>query len=51
MAAFTITWSRNLHSIDDLVMIITATKLRMSDAERMRAIDRIFYDMEGRLTS
>ena len=30
-------------------MIITATKLRMSDDERMKAIDRIFYDMEGKL--
>lgn len=36
-------------NIDDLVMIVTATKLRMSDDERMKAIDRIFYDMEGKL--
>lgn len=39
----------SLRNIDDLVMIITATKLRMSDDERMKAIDRIFYDMEGKL--
>ncbi len=39
----------SLRNIDDLVMIITATKLRMSDAERMQAIDRIFYEMEGKL--
>lgn len=39
----------SLRNIDDLVMIITATKLRMSDDERMRAIDKIFYDMEGKL--
>jgi len=39
----------SLRNIDDLVMIITATKLRMSDAERLQAIDRIFYDMEGKL--
>jgi hypothetical protein len=39
----------SLRNIDDLVMIITATKLRMSDDERMNAIDRIFYDMEGKL--
>ena len=39
----------SLRNIDDLVIIITATKLRMSDAERMQAIDRIFYDMEGKL--
>ena len=39
----------SLRNIDDLVMIITATKLRMSDEERMKAIDRIFYDMEGKM--
>ena len=39
----------SLRNLDDLVMIITATKLRMSDDERMKAIDRIFYDMEGKL--
>jgi hypothetical protein len=39
----------SVRNIDDLVMIITATKLRMSDDERMLAIDRIFYDMEGKL--
>ena len=39
----------SLRNIDDLVMIITATKLRMSDDERMRAIDRIFYDMQSKV--
>ncbi len=39
----------SVRNIDDLVMIITATKLRMSDDERMQAIDRIFYDMESKL--
>jgi hypothetical protein len=39
----------SLTNIDDLVMIITATKLRMSDDERMRAIDRIFYDMQSKV--
>ncbi len=42
-------FTASLRNIDDLVMIITATKLRMSDDERMKAIDRIFYDMEGKL--
>jgi len=37
-------------NLDDLIMIITATKLRMTDDERMRAIDRIFYDLESKLT-
>lgn len=39
----------SLQNLDDLAMIITATKLRMSDDERMRAIDNIFYDMENRM--
>src|SRR5260221_11326712 len=42
-------FTASLQNIDDLVMIITATKLRMSDDERMKAIDRIFYDMQGKL--
>jgi hypothetical protein len=42
-------FTASLRNIDDLVMIITATKLRMSDDERMQAIDRIFYDMESKL--
>lgn len=42
-------FTASLRNIDDLVMIITATKLRMSDDERMKAIDRIFYDIEGKL--
>src|SRR5258706_5569850 len=39
----------SLRNIDDLTMIITATKLRMSDDERMKAIDRIYYEMEGKV--
>lgn len=42
-------FTASLRNIDDLVMITTATKLRMSDDERMRAIDRIFYDMESKV--
>jgi len=39
----------SLRNIDDLTLIITATKLRMSDDERMKAIDRIYYEMEGKV--
>ena len=39
----------SLKDIDDLTMIITATKLRMSDDERMQAIDRIYYEMESKV--
>jgi hypothetical protein len=39
----------SVRNLEDLTMIITATKLRMSDDERMQAIDRIFYDMESKV--
>lgn len=39
----------SVKNLDDLVMIITATKLRMSDDERMEAIDRIYLEMESKL--
>lgn len=39
----------SVRNIDDLMMIITATKLSMSDDERMHAIDNIFDDMENKL--
>lgn len=39
----------SLRNIDELMMIITSTKLSMSDDERMQAIDRIFFDMEDKL--
>jgi hypothetical protein len=35
--------------IDELVMVITADQLRMSDAERMQAIDRVYADITGQL--
>ena len=42
-------FTASIRNVDDLITIITATKLRMSDDERMKAIDRIFYDMESKL--
>jgi hypothetical protein len=30
-------------------MVITANQLRMSDAERLRAIDRVYTDITGQL--
>ena len=39
----------SLKNLDELVMIITASKLRMSDDERLQAIDRIFHDMEDKV--
>lgn len=39
----------SLKNLDELVMIITASKLRMSDDERLLAIDRIYHDMEDKV--
>jgi regulatory protein YycH of two-component signal transduction system YycFG len=41
---------QSLRNIEELTMIITASKLRMSDNERMQAIDRIYLDMENKLS-
>jgi DNA repair ATPase RecN len=42
-------FKQSLNNLDDLVTIITANKLRMSDDERLRAIDKIFADMQDKL--
>lgn len=39
----------SLENLDELTMVLTANKLRMSDDERLQAIDRIYADMEARL--
>lgn len=39
----------SLQNLEDLVMVITSSKLRMDDGERLAAIDRIFLDMQDRL--
>ncbi|MEO8405033.1 MAG: TerB family tellurite resistance protein, partial [Chitinophagaceae bacterium] len=36
---------QGVHSIDELAMIITAGKLRMSDDERLKAIDKVYADI------
>jgi hypothetical protein len=40
---------QSLRNLDELLMIVTAAKLRMSDEERLQAIDRIYMDMENKL--
>lgn len=40
---------RSLDDLEELAMIITASKLRMNDAERLAAIDRIFEASEQKL--
>lgn len=39
----------SVESVEELLMIITARKLRMSDDERIHAIDRVFGDVEKQL--
>lgn len=41
--------SSSLGNLDDLTMVVTAGKLRMSDDERLQAIDRIHEDMADKL--
>jgi hypothetical protein len=43
-------FQQSLKSLDELLMVITASGLRMSDDERLEAIDRIFSDMQDKLT-
>ena len=42
-------FKQSLNNLEDLVTIITANKLRMSDDERLKAIDKIFDDMQDKL--
>ena len=42
-------FKQSLRNLDELLMIVTAAKLRISDEERLRAIDRIYYDLENKV--
>ncbi|WP_241237896.1 TerB family tellurite resistance protein [Pseudoflavitalea rhizosphaerae] len=42
-------FDRSVENMDELVMVITANKLRMNDAERLEAIDRIYDQMSDKL--
>lgn len=42
--------SRSSRNIDELLMVITAGELRMNDAERLDAIDRIYTSLNDKLT-
>jgi hypothetical protein len=39
----------SLRNLDELLTVITAGKVRMSDDERLQAIDRIYTDMQDKL--
>lgn len=40
----------SLRNLEELAMVTTADKLRMSDDERIQAIDRIYFDVENKLS-
>lgn len=41
--------SKSLNHLDELNSVLTASRMRMSDDERLRAIDNIFMDMQDKL--
>jgi hypothetical protein len=43
-------FDQSLNNLDELTAILTDGKLRMNDAERLNAIDRLYYDQQDKLT-
>ena len=43
-------YDASLRNLSELTMVITSGSLRMSDDERLNAIDRIYADVQGKLT-
>ena len=41
--------NQSVSSLNELIMVITANQLRMSDAERISAIDKLYNDMQNKL--
>jgi hypothetical protein len=39
----------SINNLDELTIVVTANNLRMSDDERLAAIDRIYNDMKDKL--
>lgn len=50
MAVYNNLVSVSLQNLDNLIMIITDSQLRMSDAERLTAIDRLYLENHSQLT-
>lgn len=42
-------FDQSIDNLDELAMVIISAKLRMSDDERLQAIDRIFEDVQDKL--
>lgn len=43
-------FDQSVNNLDNLLTVVTASQLRMSDDERLQAIDRIFADTQDKLT-
>jgi hypothetical protein len=43
-------FNESVKGLDELMMVITAGTMRMSDDERLSSIDRIYEDMQNKLT-
>ena len=43
-------FNQSVNDLNELIMVITANQTRMSDAERISSIDRIYAGMEDKLT-
>jgi DNA repair ATPase RecN len=41
--------SQSLRNLDELTMVVTADKLRMSDDERLEAVDAIYLEMQDKV--
>lgn len=46
---YTNLFNQSLKNLDQLAMVVTAGKMRMNDAERLEAIDRVHADMNDQL--
>ena len=46
---YTNLFTKSLQNLEELTMVVTAGKLRMSDDERINAIDRIYNDIADKL--
>lgn len=49
-SVYTYLVKQSVRNLEELAMIVTASKLRMTDDERLKAIDRIFLDIESQLS-
>lgn len=46
LSVFEFLGKQSLKNLDELIMVITANKLRMNDGDRIAAIDRIFLELQ-----